>query len=90
MSFDVAVAALRAWEGEHVVVRLEPEGSVMSGVLSELDAGGVEGALFAVDREQLSGVAVALFRDGARTVAATPGELVVEQGRVTVTVTRSR
>ena len=89
MSFDAAVAVLRAWEGEPVVVRLEPEGSVMSGVLAELDSEGVDGALFAVDREQLSGVAVALFRDGARTVASGPRELVVEQGRVTVTVTRS-
>jgi hypothetical protein len=89
MSFDAAVAVLRGWEGETVVVRLEPEGSVMRGALSELDSEGVDGALFAVDREELSGVAVALFRDGARTVSSGPDELVVEQGRVTVTVTRA-
>ena len=90
MSFEAAVGVLRAWVGEPVVVHLEPEGTLRTGVLSELDSHGVDGALFAVDREQLSGVAVALFRDGVGSVAHEGDELVVEQGRMTVTVTRSR
>jgi hypothetical protein len=90
MSFEAAVGVLRAWAGEPVVVHLEPEGTVMTGVLSELDSEGVDGALFALDREQLSGVAVALFRDGVGSVVHEGDELVVEQGRMTVTVTRSR
>lgn len=89
MSFDAAVEVLRAWTGQPVVVRLEPEGTVMTGRLSELDSHGVDSALFALDEERLTGVAVALFRDAVGEVTREGDELVVEQGRVTVTVTRT-
>lgn len=88
MGFDAAVAVLREWVGEPVVVALEPEGTRMAGRLSELGSAGTDGALFAVDAEQLSGVAIALFRDGVDSVAHQDDVLVVRQGQVTVTVTR--
>lgn len=87
MTFDEAVAVLRGWAGERVVVRLEPETSVMEGPLCEREGGGPDCALFAV--VPLSGVAVALFRDGVRSVALDGDQLVVEQGQVTLTVTRA-
>lgn len=87
MGYDDAVAVLRAWVGRLVEVALDPEGTRMSGRLSELDSTGTDGALFALDAEQLSGVAVALFRDGIDAVRHEGGTLVVEQGVVTVTVT---
>jgi len=88
-AFDDAVAVLRSWIGEAVVIVLEPEGTVMHGQLSEL--GSQEGgeALFAVDAEQLTGVAVALFADGVRSATRAGDELVVQQGRMTVTVSRT-
>jgi hypothetical protein len=89
MSFDSARGVLRSWEGEEVVVRLDPEGTVMAGPLAELESGGLDAALFAVDREHLSGVAIALFRDAVGRVTREGDRLVVEQGRVTLTVTRS-
>ena len=88
MSYDRAVEVLRAWVGSHVVVHMEPETTTMAGVLSELEPPGFDGALFAVDREQLSGVAIALFRDGVDDARVTDGALVVQQGVVTLTVTR--
>lgn len=87
--FEEALARLRSWVGVDVVIHLHPEGTVMTGRLSELDAAGIDGALFAVDGDQLTGVAVALFRDSVRSAAVETDRLVVEQGRVTVTVTRS-
>lgn len=87
MSYAQAVDALQAWMGRDVVVRLEPEGTVMRGALSELDAAGVDGALYAVGAPRRTGVAFALFRDAVGAVRAAPGELVIEQGRMTVTVT---
>jgi hypothetical protein len=90
MSFDDAVAVLRSWLGEPVVVTLEPDGTVMHGPLAELDSEGTDGALFAVDPDQTTGVAIALFRDGLRSAVREDDELVVVQGRVTVTVTRTR
>lgn len=87
MGYDEAVAVLRAWVGRAVDVALEPEGTRMSGRLSELDSTGTDGALFALDAEQLSGVAVALFRDGVDAVREQDDTLVIEQGVVTVTVT---
>lgn len=86
--FEDAVAVLRSWLGEPATVVLEPEGTVMDGVLSELDGGGPESAMFAVDAEHTSGVAIALFRDAIGAVD-TPreGELVIHQGRMTVRVT---
>lgn len=89
MGFDAAVAVLRGWVGQPVVVALEPEGTRMAGRLSELDPAGTDTALFAVDAEQLSGVAVALFRDGVDAVRQEDDALVVQQGQVTVTVTRA-
>jgi len=87
VSYDEAVARLRTWAGRRVVVRLEPETSVMEGVLSELPSEGLDGALFAVDAHVRSGIALALFRDGVDAAREEDGALVVEQGRVTVTVT---
>lgn len=87
MSFDEVLARLRGWIGRRVVVRLEPETSVMNGVLSELPAEGIDGALFAVDAQERSGIAVALFRDAVDAAREEDGALVVEQGLVTVTVT---
>jgi hypothetical protein len=89
MDFDAAVAVLRGWLGQPVTVELEPEGTRMAGRLSEIDATGTDGALFAVDAEHLSGVAVALFRDGVDAVRHEDDALVVQQGLVTVTVTRT-
>ena len=86
MGYDAAVAVLRGWIGRAVLVSLEPEGTRMAGRLSELDATGADSALFAVDAEHLSGVAVALFRDGVDTIRHEGDRLVVDQGRVTVTV----
>src|SRR4051794_27580498 len=62
MAFEDAVAPLRSWLGEPVTVVLEPDGTVMRGPLSELGSEGTDGALFAVDAEHTSGVAIALFR----------------------------
>jgi hypothetical protein len=69
-----------------VVVVLEPEGTVMRGALAERD-GGEGSAMFTVDEQQLSGVAIALFEDGVDAASLSEdGELVVRQGRVTVRV----
>jgi hypothetical protein len=65
---------------------LEPEGTVMRGVLAERESD-PGSALFTVDEQQLSGVAVALFADGVDGCAVADGELVVHQGRMTVRVT---
>jgi hypothetical protein len=90
--FDEAVAALRGWVGEHVVVRLDPDEAVMEGRLHEFVSPGIDGAAFALSDEATgmppTGVAVALFRDAARLVDAAPDMLVVEQGRVRITVRR--
>lgn len=88
MTFDEALTTLRAWLGEDVVVELDPEGTVMRGRLSELDAAGVDGALFALDEERTSGVALALFRDGVTSAVREDDRLVVRQGAVTATVIR--
>lgn len=89
-AFDDAVAVLRSWVSEPVVVRLEPEGTVMRGRLSERGSHSSEEALFAVDVGHLTGVAVALFGDGVRSSVRAGDELVIQQGRVTLTVTRTR
>lgn len=65
------------------MVELEPDGTVMEGRLGELDSAGIDGALFSVST---TGVAVALFRDGVESAQRTGDELVVRQGRMTVTV----
>lgn len=89
MGFDAAVAILRSWSGAPVVIHLGPDGSVMRGRLSELDRDDTDSAMFALEGDQLTGVAVALFRDAVRSATRQGDELVVQQGRVTVTVTRS-
>jgi hypothetical protein len=88
MSFDGAVAVLRSWLGDDVVVTLDPDGTVMRGALSELE-GGADSAMFAVDSRQTTGVAVALFRDGVLSATHDQERLVVRQGRMTFTVTRA-
>ena len=86
--FDEAVAVLRSWLGAPVTVVLEPDGTVMEGTLSELDAAGIDGAMFAVDADATArGVAVTLFRDAVESASVAGDELVVRQGRVTVRVT---
>jgi hypothetical protein len=86
MTFDDAVAQLRAWTDEQVVVVLEPDGSVMRGPLQEIDAAGIDGALFSVSP---TGVAVALFRDAFVSAdLRLDRELRVRQGRVEISVRR--
>ena len=91
-SFEDAVAVLRAWVGDPVLVRLDPDGAVMRGRLQEADATGLDGAAFALadddGRVTATGLAIALFRDAARVVDRGRGHLVVEQGRVRITVRR--
>lgn len=85
------VDQLRSWVGEHVVVVLEPDHSVMEGRLHELDSTGTDGALFALDHpdKKTSGVAIALFRDAFQTaVLDADGALHVRQGRIEIIVTR--
>jgi hypothetical protein len=90
VTYDEAMAVLRSWETTLVVVELEPEGTVMRGRLSELDAAGIDGVLFSLraapGERATTGVAIALFRDSVRSAERRDGALVVEQGRVTVTV----
>ena len=89
MDFAGAVDQLRSWAGEHVVVVLEPDHSVMEGRLHELDSTGTDGALFALahpDR-RTTGVAVALFRDAFQEARLEDGALHVVQGRIEIIVT---
>jgi hypothetical protein len=90
--FDEAVAALRGWAGAQVVVRLDPDEAVMRGRLVELQEPGLGGAAFALGDDEAglppTGVAIALFPDAARVLEAGPDTLVVEQGRVRITVRR--
>jgi hypothetical protein len=92
--FEDAVALLRGWIGAHVVVRLDPDESVMRGRLRELEQPGLDGAAFALADEVAgvppTGVAIALFRDAARTLRSDADVLVVEQGRVRITVRRAQ
>jgi hypothetical protein len=93
MSFDEVLARLRSWRGDPVVVILEPDHSVMPGVLHEIDAAGIDGALFAVgdpERPDVTptGVAVALFRDAMTSAELEPGVVRVRQGRVEIIVRR--
>ena len=74
-----------------MVVELDPDGTVMHGRLAELDPAGIDGALFALHRDEpgardTTGVAIALFRDGVRSAERRDDALVVQQGRMTVTV----
>jgi hypothetical protein len=90
--FDEAVAVLRGWAGEHVVVHLHPDETVMRGRLVEFEQPGLDGAAFALADDEAgvppTGVAIALFPDAARTLEARGDTLVVEQGRMRITVHR--
>jgi hypothetical protein len=88
MEFDDAVAQVRSWCETTVEVVLEPDHSVMSGRLYEVDSTGLDGALFAVDHHERSttGIAVALFRDAFAAASLQDGRLLVEQGRNEITV----
>ncbi len=92
MTFDDAAAELRGWEGRAVVVELLPDGTVMRGRLRELDAAGIDGALFSLHgsgggARDATGIAIALFRDGVRDASRHGDTLVVHQGRMTLRVT---
>lgn len=91
--FDEAVAVLRGWAGAQVVVRLDPDQTVMRGRLLEFEQPGIDGAAFALADDDAgvppTGVAIALFADAARTLEAGADTLVVEQGRVRITVHRA-
>jgi hypothetical protein len=88
MEFDDVVAHVRSWCERPVEVVLEPDHSVMSGRLYEIDSTGLDGALFAVDHDEraTTGVAVALFRDAFRGAALHDAVLRIEQGRIEIAV----
>jgi hypothetical protein len=92
MDFDAAVARVRSWLGEPVVIVLEPDHSVMQGILHEVDSTGMDGVLFAVAEDapgaKATGVAVALFRDAFEWARADDDELRIRQGRVEIIVRR--
>jgi hypothetical protein len=94
MDFDAVVAQVRGWCLQPVVVVLEPDHSVMPGVLHELDSAGIDGALFAVADPTArdarpTGIAIALFRDAfVSAEIADDGALHVRQGRIEIIVTR--
>lgn len=91
VEFAEVVDQLRGWAGEHVVVVLEPDHSVMEGRLHELDSTGIDGVLFALDHpdKKTSGVALALFRDAFHTAELdAAGALHVSQGRIEIIVTQ--
>ena len=83
MTFDDALAVLDGWRGEEVTIELAPEDIRMDGRLSPLDGEG----LYAVDADELTGVALALFRDGFEEARLDDDTLTVRQGRVTATIT---
>lgn len=89
--FDEALAVLRGWLGNRVVLTMLPEGTVLQGRLTALDAGGIDGALFALaDGDGApSGVALALFRDAVVDVSRDGDDLVVRQGQMTLRIARA-
>jgi hypothetical protein len=92
MDYDAAVAWVRSRLGLPVVVVLEPDHSVMPGVLHELDSSGMDAVAFAVGDParpdvRPTGMAAVLFRDAFETAAvSSDGALHVRQGRVEVIV----
>lgn len=88
MEFDAVVAQVRSWCDRSVVVLLEPDHSVMSGRLYEIDSTGLDGALFAVDHDErtTTGIAVALFRDAFVGATLADGALTIGQGRIEIIV----
>lgn len=86
MDFEATLTTLRGWQDRPVVVVLEPDGSLMEGPLREIDAAGVDGAMFTVSPTGAS-VAVTLFRDAfAGAELRDDGALHVRQGRVEIVV----
>jgi hypothetical protein len=88
MEFDAVVAQVRSWCERPVEVVLEPDHSVMSGRLYEIDSTGLDGALFAVEHDErtTTGIAVALFRDAFVDAAFADDVLRVGQGRIEIIV----
>jgi hypothetical protein len=88
MTFHEMLQALRDWLDEPVVLTMLPEGTVLRGRLEELDAAGIDGALFALaDGDGApSGIALALFRDGVVEARRDGDQIVVRQGRMTLEV----
>lgn len=86
MDFDAALATLRGWQQRPVVVVLEPDHSVMEGRLREVDAAGIDGAMFTVSPKGVS-VAMTLFRDAFEAAdLRDDGALHVRQGRMEIIV----
>lgn len=85
MDYEQAVAVLRGWCGQPVVLELLPERTTLRGRLAELDATGIDGALFALAGGDgaASGVALALFRDTLEQADRRGGELWMRQGQMT-------
>lgn len=85
MDFEQAVAVLRGWCGQPVVLELLPEGTALRGRLTELDAAGIDGALFALAGGDgaASGVALTLFRDALEQAGRQGDELWLRQGQMT-------
>lgn len=92
MSFDETLQALRGWLDEPVVLTMLPEGTVLRGRLEELDAAGIDGALFALaDGDGApGGIALALFRDGIVEARRDGDEIVVRQGQMTLEIRLDR
>src|SRR3954447_19743145 len=94
MDFEAAVAQVRAWCSQPVVVVLEPDHSVMPGILHEVDSAGIDGALFAVadprdPDARPTGIAIALFRDAfVSAEMGDDGALHLHQGRIEIIVRR--
>jgi hypothetical protein len=93
MSFQDVLELLRSWLLRPVVVVLEPDHSVMPGVLHEIDSAGIDGALFAVADParrdaRPTGIAIALFRDAFGGAERDDQALRVRQGRVEIIVSR--
>lgn len=88
MDFEAALNQLRMWCDRPVTIVVEPDHSVMEGRLRELDATGIDGAMFAVDHPQrrTTGVAVALFRDAFGSARLEDGVLTIRQGRMEIIV----
>lgn len=84
MSFDEAVAVLHDWLGRRVALTILPEGTTLRGRLAEIDAAGIDGALFGLSDGDgaPSGVALALFRDAFVSARLEHGKLTVRQGQM--------
>lgn len=90
MTFDQLLSTLHGWIGEMVGVTLLPEDTTLRGRLCELDASGIDGALFGLSEGDgaPTGVALALFRDAVLDVRGDDDEVVVRQGHMVLRVAR--